>query len=82
MNETVYTKEQSIKIMGEMRQSVLIRQLVEKSLLESTIDQILTPMQKMDWNERAHYSKGLITILETTSNQEEIIKKAEALRAN
>ena len=44
MNETVYTKEQSIKIMGEMRQSVLIRQLVEKSLLESTIDQILTPM--------------------------------------
>lgn len=82
MNETVYTKEQSIKILNNLFQIAAKKQLVEKSLLENTRTQILTPMQKMDWNERAHYFKGLITILETTSNQEEIIKKAEALRAN
>ena len=72
-------KIQALEILGELSDKLLRMYLVEKSISQSTLDQITSPIGKMDWSEKKKRADDLIFILETSKTEEEILQRAAKL---
>ena len=51
----------------------------EKLISQSTLDSLLIPMQKMDWEETFYRSEALIEILSTSKTEQEVLDRAAQL---
>ena len=72
-------KTQALKSMGSLLDLMSRKYLVEKSISQSTLDQIINPIEKMDWSEKKKRADELILILETSKTEEEILERAKEL---
>ena len=72
-------KTQALKSMGNLLNIMLRKCLVEKSISQSTLDQIISPIEKMDWSEKKKRAEELILILETSKTEEEILQRVSML---
>ena len=69
----------ALESLGDMSDLLLRKCLVEKLISESTLDQIINPIEKMDWAEKKKRAEALISILETSKTEEEILQRASQL---
>ena len=72
-------KTQALKSMGNLLNIMLRKCLAEKSVSQSTLDQIINPIEKMDWSEKKKRAEELILILETSKTEEEILQRVSML---
>ena len=72
-------KTQALKSMGSLLNIMLRKCLVEKSISQSTLDQIISPIEKMDWSEKKKRAEELIPILETSKTEEEVLQRVSML---
>ena len=75
-------EKQALKSLS-MLMSVLLRKLLaEKSVSQYTIDQVTDPIGKLDWEQKKKVADELITILETSKTEEEILRRTEEMYNN
>lgn len=72
-------KTQALKSMGSLLDLMSRKCLVEKSISQSTLDQIISPIEKMDWSEKKKRAEELIPILETSKTEEEVLQRVSML---
>ena len=72
-------KTQALKSMGNLLNIMWRKCLAEKSVSQSTLDQIINPIEKMDWSEKKKRAEELILILETSKTEEEILQRVSML---
>ena len=71
MADTMET--QAMKSFHELCMIITRMVLIEKSISESTRHALMVSMQKMDWEGRYKRSEELISILETSKTEQEIL---------
>lgn len=70
---------QALKSLSNLLSIMLRKSLAEKLVSQSTLDQITSPINGMDWSQKKQRAEDLIHILETSRTEEEILQRAEKL---
>ena len=75
-------RNQALKSGGTLIGILSRKCLAEKSMSKSTADQIIDPLENMDWPQKKKVADELIIILETSKTEEEILCRAEEMYEN
>ena len=75
-------KEQALKSLQKMGSIWLEKLLADRLMSQSTANQIMNPIGGMDWLQKKIVADELVTILETSKTEEEILRRAEEMYNN
>lgn len=72
-------KEEALKSLEIMSKLLLRKHLAERLISIKTRDIIIDPFETMEWSEKKERSDKIITILETSKTEEEILQRVRML---
>ena len=72
-------KEQALKSLQKMGSIWLEKLLADRLMSQSTANQIIDPIEQMDWQQKKLVAEELTIILETSKTEEEILRRAEEM---
>ena len=75
-------KEQALKSLQKMGSIWLEKLLADRLMSQSTANQIIDPIEQMDWQQKKLVAEELTIILETSKTEEEILRRAEEMYNN
>lgn len=70
-------RTKAFETLHELNSVLIPRVLVDKTVSEEFSLTITKPIGKMDWPEKDKYARELITILKTSTSEEEILARAD-----
>ena len=69
----------ALDVLTELADKLVTMLLVEKSISESAKEQITSSFRKKDWAEKKKRAEEVISILETSKTEEEILQRVGQL---
>lgn len=79
MSETKNTKKLDLENLHEVMQIGMKKLLVDKSISESQLDEVLGKMKHLSLEDKEKFATQLLTILKTSKTPEEILEREKQI---